>query len=821
MRAVAQRLYINVIMADLEGTITYCNDGASKLFGCGAEEMLGCTLASLGPDPAQAAPQSIRPLGSTNDQVTATGSSHRTTGVLIKNLADYKAGDDPAGEWRARRKDGTPVWINITATRHRDPHGLNSGYICLVRDITVQMRIEERNRLLTASTEALATALDPRGTPQRIAELAVPIFADWCSVGTLEEDGGVFWLGMAHRDASLCAELQRHGQWIGLRLPASAHGVFRAALQTKRTQLVTRLSEAQLQAKARGDAAYLNFLRAFGPISLVAVPLTARGRLVGVIEYITLGADRAYTRTELPALEDLARRAALALDLVRWHDEALRARAAAEARARELEATFEAMADGVIVFDQNARIVQINRAARALFAMDALHAYASLQYEEIARLIRVRDATGRLLPSEDLVPKRVLRGEMLTGERGVTIHITALDGRERVLDVSGAPLLDASETVVGAVVTYRDVTEQYMAERALRLQDALLALAQDAIIERAPNGIILRWNAGAAALYGWSAAEAVGQVTHTLLRTRVLATGSRAGIVTAQDVDAIIAAAGAWEGTLEHTRRDGARLVVESRQALVRDEAGRPVAILEINRDITAREAFVSSLAHDLKTPLTGILGHAQLAARHLDRIASQVTEPVNIHVGRIGVATRSLARMIDELVDVTRLRVGAALELQRQPADLVAVVRAVVAQQEGLTGHHLIVEATVPAVEALVDAPRLERVLGNLLSNAIKYSLEASDVMVQIALADGERGPGVTIAVQDRGVGIPAEDLYRIFEPFHRARNVVGVVPGTGLGLAGARAIVEQHGGTIGVESIEGAGTTVWIWLPRTSCDA
>ncbi len=112
-------------------------------------------------------------------------------------------------------------------------------------------------------------------------------------------------------------------------------------------------------------------------------------------------------------------------------------------------------------------------------------------------------------------------------------------------------------------------------------------------------------------------------------------------------------------------------------------------------------------------------------------------------------------------------------------------------------------------------DMPRMERVLDNLLSNACKYSPEGTEVCVALAREETPDGAWGVVRVQDHGVGIPAADLPHVFERFHRAGNVRGRFAGTGLGLPGARQIVERHGGTITVESQEHRGTTVTIRLP------
>jgi two-component system sensor histidine kinase BaeS len=122
-----------------------------------------------------------------------------------------------------------------------------------------------------------------------------------------------------------------------------------------------------------------------------------------------------------------------------------------------------------------------------------------------------------------------------------------------------------------------------------------------------------------------------------------------------------------------------------------------------------------------------------------------------------------------------------------------------------------------VPEVETLIgfwDAPRLERVLGNLLGNAIKYSPEGGEITIRIAREEHGDPATAILSVEDRGVGIPQADLSLIFERFRRAGNVESFA-GSGIGLAGAKRIVELHGGTIAVTSTEGQGSTFTVRLP------
>jgi signal transduction histidine kinase len=193
------------------------------------------------------------------------------------------------------------------------------------------------------------------------------------------------------------------------------------------------------------------------------------------------------------------------------------------------------------------------------------------------------------------------------------------------------------------------------------------------------------------------------------------------------------------------------------------------------------------------------------------------------------------MANQIDELLDVARARLGQPLGLERAPTDLVALTRQSLTLHQATTDRHrLRLDAAVPELVGEWDSVRIERVLGNLLSNAVKYSPHGGDVVVTVTHERGDRSRGdcgqsdevgagstadqtawAVLSVRDEGIGIPAADMARIFERFERGTNVTGRIEGTGIGLAAARQVVAQHGGSITVESAEGAGTTVTVRLP------
>ncbi|MGD9892656.1 MAG: ATP-binding protein [Dehalococcoidia bacterium] len=247
----------------------------------------------------------------------------------------------------------------------------------------------------------------------------------------------------------------------------------------------------------------------------------------------------------------------------------------------------------------------------------------------------------------------------------------------------------------------------------------------------------------------------------------------------------------------------------------------RDQALADTQAALRVRDDFLGSISHDLRTPLSSIKGLTQLLTRQAGRSATLDSAQLAPILTTIDAATRKMATMIDELLDVTRLNAGQILELDRQPTDLVPLVQAAVAECQRTTDEHRVVISTVvPALVGEWDAVRLDRVVANLLSNAVKYSPQGGTITVMVMAETTGADAWATFTVQDRGVGVSATDLPHIFDRFHRGANVSGHIGGIGIGLAGCKQIVEQHGGGIAVASEEGVGTTVTVRLPCDSPD-
>jgi len=233
----------------------------------------------------------------------------------------------------------------------------------------------------------------------------------------------------------------------------------------------------------------------------------------------------------------------------------------------------------------------------------------------------------------------------------------------------------------------------------------------------------------------------------------------------------------------------------------------------QLKETLEIRELFLASLAHDLRTPLTASMGYAQLLRRAVTRsdrrpVRKQIAEWAAI----IETNSARAATLLDELLDIARLEAGQPLNLERRPTDLVALVmRTARDYQLSSERHQISVESDESELIGEWDTGRLARVFDNLLGNAMKYSPDGGPIQIRIS----SDGAWAVVSVTDHGLGISEGEQARVFEQFYRSPAVAERVAGAGVGLAGARHIVEEHGGTISVESQEGVGSTFVVRLP------
>jgi PAS domain S-box-containing protein len=348
--------------------------------------------------------------------------------------------------------------------------------------------------------------------------------------------------------------------------------------------------------------------------------------------------------------------------------------------------------------------------------------------------------------------------------------------------------------------------------------------AQDAVFSKDLDARVTSWNPAAERLYGYTADEAVGQPLAMLFPDE-----DESLYTTLAELEGGVRAR--YEG--QDRRKDGSLVDVAFTVFPVRDAAGTITGVCGIVRDISGRLAaeqelraaldaaeagvrakglFLAMMSHELRTPLQAVLGYAEvlLGAGPGGLSAEQREDIGYIHQG----ASR-MVHLIEQLLDLSRMEAG-RLDLRREAVavrPVLELVRQDVAPQAEAKGLTLVVRAPRRVPPVWGDAERVRQIVLNLAGNAVKFT-ETGGIAIR-ARSRAARG-WVEIAVSDTGIGMRAEELPHIFEEFRQVdRTLSRRHGGAGLGLAIARRLAEQMGGTIRVESTPGQGSTFTLRLP------
>lgn len=380
-------------------------------------------------------------------------------------------------------------------------------------------------------------------------------------------------------------------------------------------------------------------------------------------------------------------------------------------------------------------------------------------------------------------------------------------------------------------ISERKIAAENLAKQAemLQKQAQLLELAEDAIVVRDINDQIIFWNQGAEKTYGWTKAEVCKQNLHSLLKTQFPEPF--------ETIKSKLLMQNHWEGELTHIRQDGKQIIVNSRWALQRDKDNQPIAILEINHDITDKKnleaqflraqrmesigTLASGIAHDLNNILTPILSSAQLLLMKTDPEEKKRVQLLET----IQNSARRGATLIKQVLSFARGVEGKRTLLQVR--HLVSEIRQIVQETFPKSLQFHLNMAQEPWLIS-GDATQIHQVLMNFCVNARDAMPEGGELNIQVenqwldeqyarVTLDAKVGPYVVMTVSDTGKGIPKDILNRIFEPFFTTKELG---KGTGLGLSTALAIVKSHGGFIEVNSLVDRGTEFKMYIPAVQAN-
>jgi PAS domain S-box-containing protein len=387
----------------------------------------------------------------------------------------------------------------------------------------------------------------------------------------------------------------------------------------------------------------------------------------------------------------------------------------------------------------------------------------------------------------------------------------------RAVPVLGVHVLAALVVHALARRVRGDLAHLHAAERLTR--SVLDAVTEQAVIGTGPDGLVDVWNPGAERMLGRRAADVLGAlrvdelVLPDELRERWRRTAARtpfAALVADVTTDRPDVSGWTW------LRADGSRVPVQVSVTVRREDDGRVAGYLFVATDQTQalesaqlQEQFTGMISHELRTPVSAVVGH-------LDLLRDDPLTPDQVR--SVEVAERNAHRLlglVDDLLFTARVDAG-GFPLSLTDVDVAQVARAAVESARPAAeraGVRLVLDAPADPVPLRADPVRLAQVCDNLVSNALKFTPAGGSVTVGVTATVDH----VRVAVADTGLGIPADELDRLFGRFFRTSTAARhAVPGIGLGLAITRSVVVAHGGVVEVTSVEGEGATFTAVLPR-----
>ena len=533
-----------------------------------------------------------------------------------------------------------------------------------------------------------------------------------------------------------------------------------------------------------------------------------------------------------------------------------------------LTSVFDSVADGVTVLDREGRIIFANQAAARLLGRQHPEEIVGRSGAEVMAEWEILDEDGGALAPERMPTRRALAGE---AEPEETVRFRRRGSSEERWSLVRARLLNGEAPENDLVVTaFQDITSLKRSETGLQLlaeasailgesveyQETLQRVARIAVPRLADWCVVdvLEWTQGVTRVgmahsdpTKLALAEEVWQRWPTDPSTAgaVFEMTRRRAPMLIPTVTRDVLESGAADA--EHLRllesldiRSALIVPLEARgeilgaMSLVHSESGRQFGsddielaaelgrragaaidvarlVWETQENARLRDEFIAVASHDMRTPLAAIRGYAQLAARHLSRGQEPDREALGGWLRDIDSSVDRLAHLVSELLDATLVRADRSVPLHLAEVSLSSVVGEVVDRHRQISdGHRFSLEVEGEDPVGVWDAARLGRVLDNIVGNAVKFSPDGGEVAVRVG-RDEDRA---YVAVSDQGIGISPADREHIFNPMVRGTNA-GNVAGTGLGLAGSRRLLEMMGGSIGVESRLGQGSTFTVWLP------
>lgn len=655
-----------------------------------------------------------------------------------------------------------------------------------------------------------ATLLDlGRSDLSRFEEALCRILAEDAKV--LQVGRASVWFFSADRSEIVCEFLYRLSDGVyekGMRLQASRYPAYFQALEESRTIAVEDALTDPRTSEFSAD-----YLKPLGINSMMDVPIRRLGNIIGVVCHEHTGPKREWTHEEQEFAASIADLVALAMEA----SERAKAEDAKEKVLSLLKATLDSTDDGILVVDTLGKITSFNRRFAQMWGIP--DSIIALRDDDRA----ISFVVGQLKDPEGFVTK--IRELYDKPEEESFDVLEFQDGR--VFERYSRPQM-IGQRVVGRVWSFRDVTDKRRVERILREERD----KAQRYLDVAPVLFVVLDVDARTLLVNRKGCEVVGYDEEEILDTnwidRFVPARIRGEIKTLYHRTAM-----GEQEIIPHYEsplltKNGEERIISWSSAYLRDAAGSIVAMLSSGEDVTDRKfaedalrrrtdelarsnkelrQFASIVAHDIQEPLRTIEAFAE---RLLKMTAGRLDEKEGDYLMRIGRAVQRMSQFTQDLLLYSKV---STKEKNMEQVDLGEILRGVIQDLD-----HLIQESTVkidlghlPTVRA--DRMQMSQLFQNLLSNAVKFTQKVANPQVVIRSRGLEDG-SMEILIRDNGIGFEPQYAERIFEPFERLHDREDY-PGSGMGLAVCRKIIERHNGSITAESEPGEGAAFRVVLP------
>ena len=682
-------------------------------------------------------------------------------------------------EFRLLHTSGEYRYCLARGKAQRDAEGRAVRMSGIISDITDRKRAEESQRFLAEASILLSASLEYETTLENLAQLAVPRLADWCAIDVIEPDQSYRRIAVAHVNPGkeeLLWELQE-------RYPAQPDDGYGYAkvLRTGESDGWFDISEAQLKSLAKDDG-HLKLLQKLNIKSYICVPLRVWERTLGSILFVSAESGRRYTDGDLHLAEDLARRAALAVENARLYREAQEA-------------------------SQNLRqaILILGEQQQQLRTLQQLTNLLNQRLTDLPGLLRVMvQAVCDAIPGAEfcfiILHNPQCNRLVLSVTAGIGTDKLRLEDAfvmedgllNQVFATGESQLVQSDKTSLG---TSKDVSALALAltPHSSELPASLYAVP----IESVQAGRL-----GVLAIGNWEDMNAFDEEDKNLL----VAVGEQDAI--AIDNARLINTLEEREERLELQNE----ILAQQNNELENQRQQIQLQNLQLMEAARLKSQFLATMSHELRTPMNAIIGFSQLLLRQRQ---SQLTAHQEDMMERILNNGKHLLTLINEILDLSKIEAG-RLELQLEELNIIHLVRATTEELRSLAADkqltlHVFTEMENPCI--INDRARIRQILANLLSNAIKFT-EAGSVQVEVREPSANQ---VVLIVRDTGIGISPENLEHIFEEFRQLdQGLQRKYEGTGLGLAITRSLVQLMQGKISVDSQLGQGSAFKVEFPR-----